>query len=163
MAANAQTARELYLSAPTSVLNKTAEQRTSSIASETATHLKLTLTAESNGEFKLVYQAKGESIVGLTTSNCDASDLRFWSVRGDKWSDATKRVIKPLGKSDVVEILKASPAEISSLEQKIEIAYFYKFAADTNSLELIARKQGSCDIAGTVYNYAFDGKRYTRK
>ncbi|HMT07296.1 MAG TPA: hypothetical protein PKA82_04775 [Pyrinomonadaceae bacterium] len=157
-----QNARDLYMSLPEPMIKMTSEQRTASITEDKGSLLELSLAGGSKGELKLVSSAKGETIVGLTVSSCDASELKFYSLKASKWSDVTARVIKPLGKSDVIEILKASPAEISSLSEKIEIAYFYTFAADTTKLELIARKQGSCDIAGRVYGYSFNGKRYDK-
>jgi hypothetical protein len=71
-------------------------------------------------------------------------------------------VLKPLGKDDVIAILKASPATIESLDQTIDISYFHKFSADSSDLELIARRQGSCEVAGRVHLYKFNGKRYTK-
>lgn len=158
----AQNARDLYMSLPEPMIKMTSEQRSASITGDKGSLIELSLADGRKGELKLVSSAKGETIVGLTASSCDASEIKFYSLKSSKWSDVTARVIKPLGKSDVIEILKASPAEISSLSEKIEIAYFYKFAADSTNLELIARKQGSCDIAGRIYGYTFDGKRYKR-
>ncbi len=156
-AAYSQTAREIYSTAPASIKGSSAR-----MVAETDSLLTLKAAGDADGEFKVVARTKNETIVGLTVSSCDASEIKFYSLKGNKWSEVTSRVIKPLGKNDVIEILRVSPAEISSLNEKIEIAYFYKFAADSTKLELIARKQGSCDIAGRVYGYTFDGKRYKR-
>lgn len=157
VASRAQTARELYSAAPASVVGSSAE-----IVEETSSMIKLKMSGKSSGEFKLVAQSKGEIIVGLTQSDCDASGVRFWSVKGGKWSDVTARVLKSLGKADVAAIIRASPATLESLNQTVEIATFYKFATDSTDLELFARKQGSCEAAGRVYNYRFNGKRYEK-
>ena len=156
-AVHSQTAREIYSTAPASITGSSAR-----IVAEDDSLLTLKAAGNADGEFKVVARAKNETIVGLTVNDCNASVIKFWSVKGGKWNEVTTRVLKPLGKDDVIAILRASPATIESLDQTIDISYFYKFAAGSPDLELIARKQGSCDVAGRVHLYKFNGKRYEK-
>lgn len=157
-AVHSQTAREIYSTAPASITGSSAR-----IVAETDSLLTLKAAGKADGEFKVVAKTNKEAIVGLTVNDCDASGIKFWSVKGGKWNEVTTRVLKPLGKDDVIAILRASPATIESLDQTIDISYFYKFAAGSPDLELIARKQGSCDVAGRVHLYKFNGKLYAKK
>lgn len=74
--------------------------------------------------------------------------------------ETTNSVIRPLGKYDVTAILKVSPAQISNVNQTLDIAYFYKLNVDSSNIPLITRKQDSCEIAGKVYSYKFNGKKF---
>ncbi len=156
-AGHSQTAREIYSTAPSSITGSSAR-----IVGETDSLLTLKAAGKADGEFKVVAKTNKEAIVGLAVNDCDASGIKFWSVKGGKWNEITARVLKPLGKDDVIAILKASPATIESLDQTIDISYFHKFSADSSDLELIARRQGSCEVAGRVHLYKFNGKRYTK-
>lgn len=122
--------------------------------------LKFRLSEARKGELKLVSQKKDEILVGMTVSDCDENILQFLKVKNGIWKDVTKDLIKPLGKDDFINILKASPVTVTNPNQKLGIAMFYEFSADSNNLRLIARKQDSCEISGTVYNYKFDGKKF---
>lgn len=156
-AAYSQTAREIFSTAPASITGSSA-----GIVAETDSLLTLKAADGADGEFKVVARTKSETIVGLTVNNCDSSGIKFWSVKGGRWNEVTARVLKPLGKDDVIAILRASPATIESLDQTVDIAYFYKFDAGSPNVELIARRQGSCEVAGRVHIYTFNGKRYTK-
>jgi hypothetical protein len=152
-----QNAKDIFASLPADVAPPK-----SSIVEENSSLMTMSFGDNKTGQMKVISDSPDNVIVGITSSSCDASEITFLQLKGGKWSDITSRVLKPIGKKDVVEILKASPATISSMSEKIEIAYFFKFAADTTKLELIARKQGSCDVAGRVYSYSFNGKRYEK-
>lgn len=152
-----QKAKDILASMPADIA-----PRQSSIVEQNDSLITMSFGDNKIGEMKVISDSPDNVIVGITSSTCDASEITFLQLKRGRWSDITSRVLKPLGKKDVVEILKASPATISTMSEKIEIAYFYKFATDTTKLDLIARKQGSCDVAGRVYSYSFNGKRYDK-
>lgn len=152
-----QTVNELFLQIPNDILPK---NRTKSVIETNGNLLKFRLSEARQGEFKVISQKKDEIILGISINNCDASSLQFWTVKKGVWKDATDSIIQPLGKNDVTAILKVSPAKVSNPTQTLDIGYFYKFNAESTNLQLIARKQNSCEIAGKVYDYKFDGKKF---
>lgn len=157
---SAQSIEDLFVKAPDTVVNVSGEERRQLIETSTPTHLTLKLNEQTSGEFKIVSQKKDEFIVGLIWKNCDQSDITFWQIKKGVWKDTTKAMLAPLGKKDVINILAASPATIEKLSDKVEISFFYTFAANDLGLQLIARKQGTCEVAGKVYDYRFNGKKF---
>lgn len=155
-----QSVKDLFLQIPHDVLDVPTENRPKLITETGDSLLTFRLSETSRGELKIVAQKKGEILLGISVSDCESSSLQFWNVKNSVWKEITKDVIQSLGAKDVVAILKASPAAINNPNQSLEIAYFYQFAADSNALQLIARKQDSCEIAGKIYGYKFNGKKY---
>jgi hypothetical protein len=159
---HAQTAEELFVRVPKDAVTVEGEKRRELIAESKGDFLKLKLDEETTGEFKIVSQKKDEFLVGVILKDCEHSRIAFWQMKKDVWKDVTDKVIEPVGKNDVVEILKVSPVEIENLNQKVNISFFYTFEDDSGNLRLIARKQDNCEIAGTVYRYTFNGKKYIK-
>lgn len=153
-----QTVNELFLQIPNDVLPET--NRAKLITETKGNLLKFRLSESRRGELKIFSQKKDEVLLGMAIADCDSSNLQFWTIKKGVWKLATNDVIKPLGKNDVVAILKASPATVSNPNQSIDIAYFYNFHSDSTNLELVARKQDSCEVAGKVYDYKFNGKKF---
>lgn len=60
-------------------------------------------------------------------------------------------------------MLRVSPATVEKLSDGATISYFFSFVSNTSDLKLIVRKQKSCEIAGTVYDYKFNGKKFIKK
>jgi hypothetical protein len=158
-----QSVKDLFLQIPNNVLDVTVENRQKLITETVGDFLKFRLSEAQRGEMKIISRKKDEVLVGMTTNNCDGNDLHIWNVKKDVWKDVTKNVIKPIGKEDVVNILRVSPVSISKLDQELGIAMFYAFSTDSTDLRLIARKQDGCDVAGTVYTYIFNGKKFVVK
>lgn len=155
-----QSVKDLFLQIPNGVLEVSIETRPKIITETTNDLLKFRLSEARKGELKALSQKKDEILVGMTVSDCEGNTLQFLKVKNGVWKDVTKDVIKPLGKDDVFNILAVSPVTITKIEQQPEIAIFYEFSANSTNLKLIARKQDSCDIAGTVYDYKFNGKKF---
>ena len=155
-----QSVNYLFLQIPNEILEVSAENRPKLIIETKGDFLKFRLSEARKGELKIVSQKKDEVLVGMTVSDCEGNTLQFFKVKNGSWKDVTKDVIKPLGKNDLVNILKASPVTVTNPNQELGIAMFYEFATDSTNLKLIARKQDSCDVAGTVYNYKFNGKKF---
>jgi hypothetical protein len=158
-----QTVNELFLQIPNESLSVATENRPKMITETEGELLKFRLSEARQGEVKIIGRKKDEIILGFSVNDCDSSSLQFWSVRKGVWKDSTNSIIKPLGENDVTAILKISPAAVSNPNQTLDIGYFYKFNAESTNLQLIARKQNSCEIAGTVYDYKFDGKKFAIK
>lgn len=156
-----QDAASLFNSAPDAAVGLGKSSRESAIITRGATHLVFRLSEARRGEIKIVAQNSRESIVGVTVGDCDESDLKFFSVAKGKWTDKTSKIIRPLGEKDVVAILSASPVTIEKPNQSTSVALFYEFDEASSILRLFARKQESCDRAGMVYEYAFDGRKYS--
>lgn len=152
-----QTINELFLQIPNDILP---ENRTNLITETKGDLLKFQLSEARNGELKIISQKKDEILVGMTISNCDGNTLQFLKVKNGVWKVVTDDIIKPLGKDDLVNILKASPVTVTNPNQELGIAMFYEFSSDSTNVKLIARKQDSCEVAGTVYNYKFNGKKF---
>jgi hypothetical protein len=155
-----QSVNDLFLQIPNDVLP---ENRAKLITETKGDLLKFRLSESRRGELKIFMQKKNEILLGMATGDCDSSEIRFWSIKKGVWKTVTNDVIKPLGKDDVVAILKASPATVSDPNQSLDIAYFYNFHSDSTDLELFARKQNSCEVAGKVYDYKFNGKKFVNK
>jgi hypothetical protein len=155
-----QNVSELFLQIKIDVLPESAESRKKLIIETKMDLLKFRLSEARRGELKIFAQKKDEMLIGMAIADCDSSDLTFWKVKNSVWKIVTNEVIKPLGKDDVLAILKASPATVSSPNQSLDIAYFYNFHSDSTNIELMARKQDSCDVAGKVYDYKFNGKKF---
>ncbi len=158
-----QDVKSLYLTIPIDVLQTSVENRAKLITETEGNLLKFRLSDARKGELKIINQKKNEVLVGMTISDCDGNNLQFFKVKNNSWKDVTKDVIKPIGKDDVVAILKVSPVSVSKINQELGIAMYYEFSTDSTNLRLIARKQDSCDIAGIVYNYNFNGKKFEIK
>jgi hypothetical protein len=152
-----QSVNELFLQIPNDVLP---ESREKLITETKGDLLKFRLSEARRGELKIFSQKKDEILLGMAISDCDSSDLIFWNIKKGVWKIATNDVIKPLGKNDVLAILKASPATVSNPNQSLDIAYFYNFHSDSTNIKLFARKQDSCEVAGKVYDYKFNGKKF---
>lgn len=158
-----QTAKELFLQIPEEKILTSKENREKLILENKGDFLKFRLSEARRGEVKIVNQKKDEILLGMTFSNCEGNVLQFWRIKKGVWKDATKEVVKPLGKEDIAAILRASPVAISKLDQELGIAMFYEFSESSNNLRLIVRKQDSCEVAGTVYEYKFNGKKFEIK
>lgn len=155
-----QDVKNVFLMIPADYLQVSVDNRPKLITETKNDLLKFRLSEARKGELKIISQKKDEILVGITVSDCDGNTLQFLKVKNGSWKDATKDVIKPLGKDDVFNILAVSPVTITKIEQQPEIATFYEFSADSNNLKLFARKQDSCEVAGTVYDYKFNGKKF---
>lgn len=155
-----QDVNALFLEIPSDVLQVSAENRPKLVIETKNDWLKFRLSQARKGEFKIVSENKGEILVGMTISDCDGNSLQFWKVKKGVWKDVTKSVIKPIGDKDIANILRVSPVTLTKSNQELGIAMFYEFSADSTNLQLIARKQDSCEIAGTVYNYEYNGKKF---
>lgn len=155
-----QDVNTLFLQIPSDVLVIPKENRPQLVISTKNDLLKFRLSEARKGEFKVISENKGEMLVGMTISSCDGNSLQFWKVKKGVWKDVTKAVIKPIGESDIANILRVSPVTVTKANQELGIAMFYEFSADSTDLQLIARKQDSCEVAGTVYNYKFNGKKF---
>lgn len=160
MFAFSQDVNELFLQIPNDALVIPKENRPKLVIETKNDLLKFRLSEARKGEFKVISENKDEILVGMTISNCDGNSLQFWKVKKGVWKDVTKSVIKPIGKDDIANILRVSPVSVDKANQDAGIAMLYEFSADSDDLRLIARKQDSCDIAGTVYNYKFNGKKF---
>lgn len=156
----AQDVKNVFLMIPSDYISVSTDNRPSIITETNNDLLKFRLSEARRGEVKIINRKKDEMIVGLTTSNCEGNTLQFLKVKNGVWKDVTKDVIKPIGKDDIINILRVSPVSISKIDQELGIAMFYEFSADSANLKLFARKQDSCDIAGTVYTYQFNGKKF---
>lgn len=152
-----QSVNDLFLQIPKDVLP---ENRAKLITEIKGDLLKFRLSEARRGELKIFMQKTNEILLGMAISDCDSSEIRFWSIKKGAWKTVTNDVIKPLGKDDVVAILKASPATISNPNRSLDITYFYNFHSDSSNLELMARKQNSCEVAGKIYDYKFNGKKF---
>ncbi len=155
-----QSVSELFLQIPTDIFEVSKENRQKLVIETSGNLLRFRLSEGRQGELKVISQKKDEILVGITTNNCDGNTLQFFKVKKGVWKDVTKDVIKPIGKDDVVNILRVSPVSVSKLDQELGIAMFYEFSADATNVKLIARKQNVCEVAGTVYNYKFNGKKF---
>ena len=145
---------------PSDYLAISADNRPKIITETTDSLLKFRLSEAQKGELKIINQKKDEILVGITVNDCEGNSLQFLKVKDGVWKDVTIDVIKTLGKDDLINILKASPVTVTNPNQELGIAMFYEFAADSTSLRLIARKQDSCEVSRTVYNYKFNGKKF---
>ncbi len=155
-----QSAKDLFLQLPKENVEITVENRQNLITQSEGDLLKFRLSEARKGELKIINRKKDEILTGVTINDCDGNTLQFFKVKNGVWKDVTKDVIKPIGKDDVVNILRISPVSVSKLDQELGIAMFYEFSADSTNVKLIARKQNGCEIAGTVYNYKFNGKKF---
>lgn len=155
-----QDVKNVFLMIPSDYLAVPVDNRPKIITETNDDLLKFRLSESRKGELKILSQKKDEILVGMTVSDCEGNTLQFLKVKNGVWKDVTKDVIKPLGKDDFVNILKASPVTVTNPNQELGIAMFYEFAADSTNLRLIARKQDSCEVSGTVYNYKFNGKKF---
>lgn len=124
--------------------------------------LKLKFPKDFSGEFKILSEKKDETIVGLSVYSCDESELEIWSVKKGIWKDITDSAAPKLGAKDVTEMLKVSPATIEKLDKDVSLSYFFTFSATENQMKLVIRKQAVCDIAGTVYEYKFNGGKFIK-
>jgi hypothetical protein len=157
-----QTAEELFEQVPEDAVTVEREKRRNLIAESKGDFLKLQLNEETTGEFKVVSQKKDEFLVGVVWKDCEHSKLAFWQVKKGVWKDVTDKVIEPIGKKDVIAVLRASPLEIEDPGREISVSFFYTFENDSGRLQLIARKQDSCEISGTVYRYTFNGRKFIK-
>jgi hypothetical protein len=155
-----QTVKELYFKIPIDVLILSPENREKMIIETKGDLLKFRMSEARRGEVKIFSQKNGETLIGMAVDDCDSSDLQFWKVKNGKWKLVTNDVIKPITATDIPAILKVSPTTVENVNQNIGIAYFYNFHSDSNNIEMIARKADSCDVAGKVYDYKFNGKKF---
>lgn len=155
-----QDVKNVFLMIPSTYLTVPVDSRPKLIIETKNDLLKFRLSEARKGELKIISQKKDEILVGITVSDCDGNTLQFLRVKNGVWKDVTNDIIKPLGKNDLVNILKASPVTLTDPNQELGIAMFYEFVSDSNNLRLIARKQDSCEVSGTVYDYKFNGKRF---
>lgn len=153
--------KDLFFQMPSEMLKSV--NRSESITENDSKILKLKFPQNFSGEFKILSEKKDETILGFSVYSCDESDLEIWSLKKGVWNEITDSVIPKLGKKDVIEMLKVSPATVEKLNESISIPYFFSFGLTDSDLKLIVRKQKSCEIAGTVYDYKFSGKKFIRK
>lgn len=154
--------RELFLQMPDETL-KNVNRADFIVENESRNDfLKLKFPENFSGEFKILADKKQEIIAGFSIYSCDESDVKIWSVKNGIWKEITASSIPKLGEKDVIEMLKVSPATISKLDEKAEIPYFYTFSPTDLSMKFVVRKQENCEIAGTVYDYKFNGKKFTK-
>ena len=156
-----QTVSELFMKIPFDVLPAGPESREKMITETKGDLLKFRLSGARRGEVKIFAQKDGESLFGMAVDDCNSSDVQFWKFKNGKSKLVTNEVIKPITAKDIPAILKVSPTTISSLNQTLGIVYFYNFHSDSTDIELIARKPDSCDVAGKVYDYKFNGKKFS--
>lgn len=156
----AQDPKELFLMTPTDYLEITGENRSKTITETKGDLLKFELSPERRGEYKVLQRKKDEIFVGITVSDCGGNSLHLLKLKNNRWRDVTKDVMKPLGKADLLNILKVSPVTLSSPDQETGIALFYEFDANSSNIRLLARKQDNCEVSGVVYNYRFNGKNF---
>jgi hypothetical protein len=155
-----QDVKELFLKIPFDVLMLSPESREKMITETKGDLLKFRLSEARRGEVKIFSQKSGETLFGMAVDNCDSSDIQFWKVKNGKWKLVTNEVIKPITAKDIPAILKVSPTTLENVNQNIGIAYFYNFHSDSTNIEMIARKADSCEVAGKVYDYKFNGKKF---
>lgn len=155
-----QSVKDLFLQIPIENLKVSIENRQKLISESSQDFIKFKLSETQYGEMKILSQKKDELMVGLTTNDCNGNELIIWNIKKGIWKDFTKNVIKPIGKDDIINILRVSPVSVSKLDQEIGIVLLYQFSKDSTTLRLIARKQDSCMIAGTVYTYKFNGRKF---
>lgn len=161
-AVRATDVKDLFLKLPSTIVKDV--DKSSSIVETDAEKslLKLKFPKDFSGEFKVLSEKKDETIVGLSVYSCDESEFEIWSFKKGNWQEITDSAAPKLGKKDVIEMLKVSPATVSKLSEAVSIPFFYTFDS-ANSLQLIVRKQSACDIAGTVYKYKFNGKKFIKE
>lgn len=157
----AENIKELFLQMPSEILKNV--NRAEAITESGSDILKLKFPKDFSGEFKILSIKKDETIVGFSVYSCDESDLEIWSIKKGAWKKITDSAMPKLGEKDVVEMLKVSPATVEKLSDGATISHFFSFVSSSSDLELIVRKQKSCEIAGTVYDYKFNGKTFVRK
>lgn len=155
-----QDVKNVFLMIPSDYLSVSVDNRPKIIIETTNDLLKFRLSEVRKGELKIISQKKNEILVGMAVSDCEGNTLQFLKVKNGVWKDVSNDVIKPIGKDDLVNILKASPVTVTNPNQELGIAMFYAFSADSTDLRLIARKQDNCEISGTVYSYKFNGKKF---
>ncbi len=158
--AYSQTVNELFMKIPFDVLPASPESRTKMIIETKSDLLKFRMSEARRGEVKIFAQKNGETLIGMAVDDCESSDLKFWKFKNGKWKLVTKDVVKPITAKDIPAILAVSPTTVTSLNQTLGIAYFYNFHSDSTDIELFARKPDSCDVAGKVYDYKFNGKKF---
>lgn len=154
--------RELFLKMPDKTLENI-NRAESIIENESRKDfLKLKFPDGFAGEFKILADKNREIIAGFSIYSCAQSDIKIWSVKRGIWKEITASSVPKLGEKDVVEMLKISPATISNLNEEAAIPYFYTFSPTDLSIKFVVRKQENCEIAGTVYDYKFNGKKFTK-
>lgn len=154
--------KELFLNLPAIILKEVNKNKSIVETNTEKSLLKLKFPKGFSGEFKVLSEKKDETTVGLSVYSCDESQLEIWSLKKGNWKEITDSAVPKLGEKDVVEMLKVSPATIEKLSEAVSIPYFFTFDS-TNDLQLIVRKQTACEIAGKVYKYKFNGKKFIKE
>lgn len=157
----AENITELFLQMPSEILKNV--NRAEAITISESDILKLKFPKDFLGEFKILDVKRDETIVGFSVYSCDESDLEIWSVKKGAWKKINDAAMPKLGEKDVAAMLEVSPATVKKLSEGATISYFFSFVSNAPDLQLIVRKQKSCEIAGTVYDYKFNGKKFVRK
>lgn len=154
--------KDLFLKMPSGIVKDV--DRNKAIAGSSAENslLKLKFPKDFSGEFKILAEKKDETVVGFSVYSCDESELEIWSVKKGFWKNITDSAAPKLGAKDVAEMLKVSPATVEKLENDVSLSYFFTFASAENQMKLVIRKQAVCDIAGTVYEYKFNGGKFVK-
>lgn len=160
-AARAADAKALFLQIPSGIIKNV--DRAASIKKTGSGLLHLQFPNDFTGEFKVLSDKKDEIIVGLTVYSCEESDIEIWSLKKSAWMNITDSALPKLGEKDVIGMLTVSPATVESLQEKATISYFFTFISGSSDLQLIVRRQKSCDIAGSVYAYKFNGKKFIKE
>lgn len=161
-AVNAANVKDLFLQMPSGIVKDV--DRNQAIVETNAENslLKLKFPKDFSGEFKVLSEKKDETIIGFSVYSCDESELEIWSVKKGIWKNITDSAAPKLGAKDVTEMLKVSPATVEKLDSEVSVSYFFTFASAENQMKLVIRKQAVCDIAGTVYEYKFSGKKFIK-
>lgn len=160
---NATDVKQLFLQMPSETLKSVNRLEIISEDDSQNGYLKLKLSNEFSGEFKVLAEKKDETTVGFTIYSCAESDVKIWSVKKGIWKEITSSAVPKLGAKDVVEMLKTSPATVEKLNTETSIPYFYNFYKQTSGMKLVMRKQTGCEVAGIVYDYEFNGKKFNKK
>lgn len=161
--ARAEDAQSLFLQMPSAKLKNVDRAGIITVNDASNNYLKLKISESFSGEFKILSKKKDEIIAGFSIYSCDESALEIWSVKKGIWKEVSAAAVPKLGAKDVTKMLKISPATIEKLDAETSIPYFYEFSAGNAEMKLVMRKQQSCDVAGTVYVYKFNGKKFAGK
>lgn len=154
--------KDLFLKMPSQIVKDVDRNRVIAESSAENSLLKLKFPKDFSGEFKILSEKKDETVIGFSVYSCEESELEIWSVKKGVWKNITDSAAPKLGAKDVTEMLKVSPATVEKLDKDVSLSYFFTFAEAENQMRLVIRKQAVCDIAGTVYEYKFSGRKFVR-
>jgi len=154
--------KEYFLKIPSKTIAADKDQRAEMILEERGNNLKFK-AGSINGELKLFSLKNGNRLIGLSVYDCENSNLEFWRFDGKTWKDVSGDFSPKLGKKDVIAMLQVSPVTVEKLNANVSVSYYFTFFDETDEFKLVARKQESCENAGTVYSYRFNGSKFLKK